>query len=139
MGDVIRMFAVPDLKGFAAANGHDGRGDDEVRTAMGDKFPKHIYHSIVCIGALIAHQDGGEWTIDALGAPQSLSFCVMNREVHFAPLPFGSPATNRNGFPPINTRAANAPDRTSSIASGAVTTRVSSNHRRASAPVPDRP
>jgi hypothetical protein len=26
----------------------------EVREAIGDKFPKHIYHSIVCIGALIA-------------------------------------------------------------------------------------
>jgi hypothetical protein len=48
---------VPDLKGFGAANGHDGRGDDEIRAAMGDKFPKHIYHSIICIGALIAHQD----------------------------------------------------------------------------------
>jgi 3'-5' exonuclease len=60
---------VPDLKGFAVANGHDGRSDDEIRAAMGDKFPKHIYHSIICIGALIAHQDGGQWTIDALGAP----------------------------------------------------------------------
>jgi hypothetical protein len=43
---------VPDLKGFAAANGHDGKADDEIRAAMGDKFPKHIYHSIVCIGVL---------------------------------------------------------------------------------------
>jgi predicted PolB exonuclease-like 3'-5' exonuclease len=61
---------VPDLKGFAAANGHSGKSDDEIREAMGDKFPKHIYHSIVCIGALVAHQDnGGPWTIDALGAP----------------------------------------------------------------------
>jgi predicted PolB exonuclease-like 3'-5' exonuclease len=60
---------VPDLKSFAAANDHDGKGDDEIRAAMGDKFPKHIYHSIICIGALIAHQDGGRWIIDALGAP----------------------------------------------------------------------
>jgi len=60
---------IPDLKGFAAANGHDGSSDDEIRVAMGDKFPKHIYHSIICIGALVAHQDGGRWTIDALGAP----------------------------------------------------------------------
>src|SRR5438477_7119336 len=61
---------VPDLKGFAAANGHSGKSDDEIRAAMGDKFPKHIYHSIVCIGALVAHRDnGGAWIIDALGAP----------------------------------------------------------------------
>jgi predicted PolB exonuclease-like 3'-5' exonuclease len=59
----------PDLKGFAAANGHDGKSDDDVRAAMGDKFPKHIYHSIICIGALAAHQDNGCWVVDALGAP----------------------------------------------------------------------
>jgi 3'-5' exonuclease len=59
----------PDLKGFAAANGHVGSGDDEIRAAMGDNFPKHIYHSIICIGALIAHQDDDQWTVGALGAP----------------------------------------------------------------------
>jgi hypothetical protein len=36
---------------------------------MGDKFPKHIYHSIICIGALVAHCDNGHWQVDALGAP----------------------------------------------------------------------
>jgi 3'-5' exonuclease len=55
---------VPDLKGFAAAN-----GDDEIRAAMGDKFPKHIYHSIICIGALVAHREDGRWAVTALGAP----------------------------------------------------------------------
>jgi len=60
---------IPDLRGFAAANYLDGKSDDDVRTEMGDKFPKHIYHSIICIGALIAHQDGNQWVVDALGAP----------------------------------------------------------------------
>jgi 3'-5' exonuclease len=60
---------IPDLKGFAAANGHAGVRDDEVRAAMGDKFPKHIYHSIICIGALVAHRENGRWTVTALGAP----------------------------------------------------------------------
>jgi 3'-5' exonuclease len=60
---------VPDIKGFAAANGHEGKSDDDIRAAMGDKFPKHIYHSIICIGALIAHQDGDHWEVDSLGAP----------------------------------------------------------------------
>jgi hypothetical protein len=62
---------VPDLKGFAQANGHDGKSDDDIRAAMGDKFPKHIYHSIVCIGALIAHRDDDHWVVDALGAPHA--------------------------------------------------------------------
>ena len=39
---------IPDLKDFAAANGLDSKSDDEIRGAMGDKFPKHIYHSILC-------------------------------------------------------------------------------------------
>jgi predicted PolB exonuclease-like 3'-5' exonuclease len=61
---------VPDLKGFAVANGHAGKSDEEVRTLMGDKFPKHIYHSIICIGALVAHrEEGGQWIVDAIGAP----------------------------------------------------------------------
>jgi len=61
---------IPDLKGFAAANGHVGKSDDEVRAELGDRFPKHIYHSIICIGALVAHrEDGGHWIVDAIGAP----------------------------------------------------------------------
>jgi len=60
---------VPDLKGFAAANGLEGKTDDEIRAAMGDKFPKHIYHAIICIGALVAHQDNDRWVVDVLGAP----------------------------------------------------------------------
>jgi predicted PolB exonuclease-like 3'-5' exonuclease len=50
---------IPDLKGFATANGHAGKNDDEVRAAMGDKFPKHIYHSIICIGALVGKTAAG--------------------------------------------------------------------------------
>jgi 3'-5' exonuclease len=48
------LETVPDLRGFAAANGLAGKTDEEVREAIGDRFPKHIYHSIVCIGALVA-------------------------------------------------------------------------------------
>ena len=32
---------IPDLKGFAAANGHDGKTDDKIRAALGEKLPKH--------------------------------------------------------------------------------------------------
>lgn len=62
------LETVPDLRGYAAATGIEG-SDDEVLAAMGDKFPKHIYHSIVCIGALVAHREEGPWIVDALGAP----------------------------------------------------------------------
>jgi predicted PolB exonuclease-like 3'-5' exonuclease len=56
------------LRGYAAANGMSTSTDSEVREAIGDKFPKHIYYSIVCIGALVAHCDNGAWVVDALGA-----------------------------------------------------------------------
>src|SRR5450830_433213 len=57
------LETVPDLSGFAAANDLVGKTDDEVREAIGDKFPKHIYHSIVCIGALVAHREGDHWNL----------------------------------------------------------------------------
>ncbi len=60
---------IPDLHGFAAANGLTGKSDDELIEALGDKFPKHIYHSIICIGALVAHREQGGYAVDALGAP----------------------------------------------------------------------
>ena len=64
------LETVPDLRGFAAANDLDGKSDDKICAAMGDKFPKHIYHSIACIGALIAHRDDNDhWEVSALGAP----------------------------------------------------------------------
>jgi 3'-5' exonuclease len=40
-----------------------------VQAAPSDKFPKHVYHSIVCIGALVAHREPEHWAVDALGAP----------------------------------------------------------------------
>jgi predicted PolB exonuclease-like 3'-5' exonuclease len=60
---------VPDLRGFAAAKGLVGKRDDEVRAEMGDKFPKLIYHSIVCIGALVAQRQDEHWEVSAVGAP----------------------------------------------------------------------
>ncbi len=30
---------------------------------------RHVYHSIVCIGALVAHRNESGWVVDALGAP----------------------------------------------------------------------
>src|SRR5271167_4007751 len=60
---------IPDISGFAAANNLFDETAEEIRAAMGDKFPKHIYHSIICIGALVAHHQDSHWTVAALGAP----------------------------------------------------------------------
>jgi len=61
------LETVPDLGGFAAANDLVGKSDVEIREAIGNT--KHIYHTIVCIGALVAHRESDHWAIDALGAP----------------------------------------------------------------------
>jgi predicted PolB exonuclease-like 3'-5' exonuclease len=63
------LETVPDLGGFAAANDLVGKPDADVRADLGNKFPKHIYHTIVCIGALVAHRESDSWVIDAFGAP----------------------------------------------------------------------
>jgi len=63
------LETVPDLRGFAAANDLVGKSNADIRAALGNQFPKHIYHSIVCIGALVAHRESDHWAVDALGAP----------------------------------------------------------------------
>src|SRR5262245_18420962 len=63
------LETVPDLRGFAAANDLGGKSDVEVREAIGEKFPKHIYHSIICVGALVAHREPDHWRVDAVGEP----------------------------------------------------------------------
>jgi 3'-5' exonuclease len=63
------LETVPDLGGFAAANDLVGRTNADIRAVLGNKFPKHIYHTVVCIGALVAHREGDHWAVDALGAP----------------------------------------------------------------------
>lgn len=73
MADQIIVFdleTVPDLNAFAAANHLSAQPDDEVRAAMGDGFPRLIFHKIVAIGALVASRSGrGAWSVDSLGAP----------------------------------------------------------------------
>jgi predicted PolB exonuclease-like 3'-5' exonuclease len=63
------LETVPDLEGYAAANGLKGQSAETIRADIGDKFPKPVYHSIVCIGALIAEKGVEGWRISALGAP----------------------------------------------------------------------
>ena len=56
------LETIPDIAGFARANNLIDKSSDEIRSAMGDEFPKLIYHSIICIGALVPpeHRWGGK-------------------------------------------------------------------------------
>jgi 3'-5' exonuclease len=63
------LETVPDIAGFARAKGLVGQSPNEIRTAIGDDFPKLIYHSIICIGALVATRTSNGWEVQAVGAP----------------------------------------------------------------------
>src|SRR5260370_22065949 len=63
------LETIPDLEGYARANNLIGRSPEEVRTAMGDDFPKLIYHSIICIGALVASRTANGYEVQVVGAP----------------------------------------------------------------------
>lgn len=63
------LETVPDLAGYARANNLVDMTPPEIRLAMGDDFPKLIYHSIICIGALVANRTANGYEVQAVGAP----------------------------------------------------------------------
>lgn len=63
------LETVPDLEGYARAHNLAGKSSDEIRSAIGDDFPKLIYHSIICIGALVASRTANGYEVQAVGAP----------------------------------------------------------------------
>ena len=63
------LNTVPHLGSYARANNLIGKSPAEIRAAMGDEFPKLIYHSIICIGALVATRTSNGWEVQAVGAP----------------------------------------------------------------------
>ena len=62
------LETIPDLPCVARVNGFDEADEAVAREKLGDKFPKLIYHAIVCIGALIAERVEGVWIVRSLGA-----------------------------------------------------------------------
>ena len=60
---------IPDTEGYARANGLTGKSEDDIRAAMGSRFPKPPYHKIVCIGAVVAEQVNSIWEVRSIAAP----------------------------------------------------------------------
>ena len=63
------LETVPDLAAAARMLDLGSATEPEVRDALGEGFPKHPLHKIVCIGALVASRQPEGWRTDALGAP----------------------------------------------------------------------
>ena len=55
-----------DLARYAAVNGQNRY---ELIEELGEKFQKRIYHSILCIGAVIVGREGDHWVMNSIGAP----------------------------------------------------------------------
>jgi hypothetical protein len=74
------LETVPDLRAAARMLNMEQATDEDVRTALGEGFPKHPLHKIVCIGALVAEREEKGWEVRVLGAPhigqRSDSRCV---------------------------------------------------------------
>lgn len=67
---VFDLETVPDVQAWATAAGLHGHAETSLRSQMGDKFPRQIFHRIVCIGALLADRGAdGIWRATVLEAP----------------------------------------------------------------------
>jgi len=63
------LETIPDLDGYAAVRSLTTQAPDEVREALGQAFPKLIFHKIICIGALISSRTDDGCFVRTLGAP----------------------------------------------------------------------
>src|SRR5580704_6881421 len=63
------LETIPDLLAAARMLEMSNAAEADVRQALGEGFPKHQLHQIVCIGALVASRQPEGWRIDLLGAP----------------------------------------------------------------------
>jgi 3'-5' exonuclease len=65
------LETIPDLRAAARMLDMSNAAEADVRQALGEGFPKHPLHKIVCIGALVATRQPEGWRVDALGAPHT--------------------------------------------------------------------
>lgn len=63
------LETVPDIDAVARVHNLDPSDTDAVLATLGEKFPKHPYHKIICIGALIAKKAPTGWQVTSKGAP----------------------------------------------------------------------
>ena len=59
---------IPDIRGYARVHQLENKSDDEIRAAIGSKFPKPIYHSIICIGSIIAQFEDNCWYVRSVNS-----------------------------------------------------------------------
>ena len=63
------LETIPDFDALRRVCGNDASDDELERDVLKGKFPKHVFHQIVCIGAIVARRTGDGWSVIAKGAP----------------------------------------------------------------------
>jgi 3'-5' exonuclease len=72
MGEHVLVWdleTIPDLAAVGRVNDLDEADLEGARTVLGGKFPRLPFHSIACIGALIAERIGPSYQVRSIGAP----------------------------------------------------------------------
>lgn len=62
---------VPDLDAVRRVHDLQGISDEEAIDLLGGKFPKHLFHKIICIGVIIAERQPNGWSVVSKGAPHA--------------------------------------------------------------------
>lgn len=65
------LETIPDLEAVGRVNDLEPGDEEGAKDILGEKFPKHPFHKIVCIGAIIAERTANGWEITSRGAPHS--------------------------------------------------------------------
>lgn len=72
MGQYVLVWdleTAPDLDAIRRVHDTPDISEEETVALLGGKFPKHPFHKIVCIGAIIAERQEGGWKVISKGAP----------------------------------------------------------------------
>ncbi|WP_150966224.1 3'-5' exonuclease [Methylobacterium planeticum] len=65
------LETVPDLAALARAHGLAASDEAGAEALLKGKFPKLVFHKIVCIGMLVAERREGIWRVRSLDAPHA--------------------------------------------------------------------
>ncbi len=65
------LETVPDLDAVVRVHDLEDSDFDSALEVLGGKFPKHPFHKIVCIGAIIAERTAHGWEVMSRGAPHA--------------------------------------------------------------------
>ena len=65
---VMDLETVPDYEAVGRLHSLQAGDKEGAKAALGEKFPKCLWHRIICIGTLVANKSDGYWEINSIDA-----------------------------------------------------------------------